>query len=138
MTSVDELSPPTNTLKASDLDGSEVTLTIAGYTVKEFNETDKKTGQAYTSKKAIFSFQETEKTFVCNKTNRTSIAYAYGKEMDDWVGKPITLYPTMVQFGNESVEAIRVRVVKPNTGKPKFLKNGPKDQHPFAPGNDEF
>jgi hypothetical protein len=135
MTSIDELAPPSNTLKAADLDGSEVTLTIASYTVKEFDEVDKKTGDKYKVKKAILSFHETDKTFVANKTNRGSIAYAYGKEMDEWIDKPITLYPTMVQFGNEEVEAIRVRVTKPSAGKPKFLKA--KGGHPFAPENDD-
>lgn len=137
MTSIDELSPPSNSLKAADLDGDEVTLTIKNYTVKEFTEEDRKTGDTYYVKKPIFSFEETDKTFVCNKTNREAIAYAYGKEMDEWIGKTVALYPTIVPFGDKKVEAIRVRVVKAS-GKPKaFLKNGPKDQHPFAPGNDD-
>ena len=136
MTSIDELSPPSNSLKAADLEGGEVTLTIDNYSVKEFSEEDKKTGDHYTVRKPIISFVESEKTFVCNKTNREAIAYAYGKEMDDWIGKPITLYPTIVPFGDKKVEAIRVRVLKASVGKPKFLKN--RDDHPFAPGNDEF
>ena len=138
MTSIDDLSPPKNTLAAADLEGGEVTLTIKSYVVKEFNEEDKKTGDHYIVRKPIFSFEESEKSFVCNKTNREAIAYAYGKEMDDWIGKPITLFPTIVPFGDKKVEAIRVRVLKASAGKPKFLKNGPKDDHPFAPGNDEF
>lgn len=137
MTSIDDLAPPSNSLKAADLDGSEVELTIASYEVKEFTEEDKKTGNTYTVRKPIFSFEETEKTFVCNKTNREAIAYVHGKEMDDWIGQKVTLYPTVVPFGDKMVEAIRVRVVKQGTSKPKFLKNGPKDEHPFAPGNDE-
>ncbi len=127
MTSIDELSTPSNSLKAADLDGSEVTLTIMSYSIKEFDQTDKKTGESYMAKKPILSFAGTEKTLVCNKTNREAIAYAYGKEMDDWIGKSVTLYPTMVSFGNEMVEAIRVRVVKPSKGKPKFLKEDGKD-----------
>jgi hypothetical protein len=136
MTSIDELSPPSTSLKASDLEGNDVTLTIAGYDIKEFDETDNKTGQQYKSRKPIFSFQETEKTFVCNLTNRRTIAASYGKEMDEWIGKPITLFPTVVPFGDKMVEAVRVRIVKQAAGAPKFLKNGPKDDHPFAPGND--
>lgn len=135
MVSIDSFDAPSTSLKAGDLEGNEVTLTIKGYDAKEFDEKDQKTGRTYKAIKPIFSFEESEKTFVCNKTNRNAIAYAYGKEMDDWVGKQITLYPTMVEFGGNMVEAIRVRVVKQGTGKPKFLKNGPKDDHPFAPGN---
>ena len=44
MVSINDLSPPSNSLKTSDLEGTEATLTIAGYTIKEFEETDNKTG----------------------------------------------------------------------------------------------
>ena len=134
MVNINELSEPSKSLKAAELEGNEVTMVIKNYIVKEFDEVDTKTGQTYKSKKPIFDFEDTDKTFVCNKTNRNAIAYAYGDEMDDWIGKPITLYPTMVQFGDKMVEAIRVRVVKAATGKPKFLKSK-NTGHPFAPGN---
>ena len=134
MTSIDELSPPSNSLKAADLDGSEATLTIKSYVVKEFDEVDKKTGDGFTVRKPIFSFEETEKTFVCNKTNRETIAHVYGKEMDGWIGKPITLFPTMVSFGDKMVEAIRVRVLRAGNKPPKFLKS--KGGHPFAPDSE--
>lgn len=124
MVSTDTFAPPSNTLKAADLDGNEVALTIAGYEAKEFEEKDQKTGRTYKRMKPILSFEETDKTFVCNKTNLNAIAYAYGKEMDEWVGKPITLYPTMVEFGGNMVEAIRVRVVKQGTSKkPAFMRD---------------
>lgn len=133
MTSIDELTTPTNSLKAGDLDGEEVTLVIAGYTIKEFEQTDEKTGNHYTVKKPILTFKGTEKNFVCNKTNQRSIAYAYGKEMDDWVGKEIILYPTQVSFGTKEVDAIRVRANKPGKGKPKFLETEKEldDEIPF-------
>lgn len=137
MASIDDFAPPSSSLKAADLEGSEWTLTIKSYEAKEFEQTDNKTGRKYNQTKPILSFHETEKTLVANKTNLNSIAYAYGKEMDDWIGKQVTLFPTMVEFGGNMVEAIRVRVVKAATSKPKFLKNGPQDDHPFAPGNDE-
>jgi len=138
MVNINDLSPPSNSLKAADLEGSEWEVTIASYVVKEFDQQDEKTGEQYKVKKPIFSFHETEKTLVCNKTNRDAIAYAYGDEMDDWIGKVIHLYPTMVPFGAKKVEAIRVRAVKA-AAKPtrKLPQNGPKDNHPFAPGNDE-
>ena len=122
MTSINELSPPSNTLKAAELEGSEVTLTMKSYVVREFDETDKKTGKKYQVKKPIFSFEETDKTFALNKTNRTAISYVYGDEMDNWIGKQIIIYPTMVPFGDEMVESIRVRVVLQGGGAPSFLK----------------
>jgi hypothetical protein len=132
---VNELSPPSNSLKAADLNGEEWEVTISGYTVKEFDQESQETGESYKVKKPIFTFHETEKTLVCNKTNRDAIAYAYGDEMDDWIGKVVFLYPTMVPFGNKKVEAIRVRAVKatkPKT-KPAFDERNPppSDDIPF-------
>jgi hypothetical protein len=132
MTTIDELSPPSNSLKAEDLEGEETTLVIKSYTVREFDQ--EKDGRHYTVKKPIFSFKDTDKTLVCNKTNMQAIAYAYGKEMDEWVGKPITLFPTMVPFGDKMVEAIRVRVVKQGKGKPKFVQS----ENPAAGLDDEI
>lgn len=128
---IDTLSTPSNRLKASDLDGSECMLTIKGYTIQEFEETSTKSGETYMARKPEISFEGTDKTFICNKTNREAIAYVYGKEMDDWIGKQITLYPTVVPFGDKNVEAIRVRVTKVGGAKPKFLQDGPSDEIPF-------
>jgi hypothetical protein len=139
MTSIDELGGGGGTtLKHDDLDGAEVTLTIAGYAVKEFDEKDMETGETYKKKKPILSFEETEKTLVCNVTNQRAIANGHGsREMDDWIGKEIILFPATTPFGNKEVPCIRVRVAVKPGAKPKFLKNGPKDEHPFAPGNDD-
>jgi hypothetical protein len=113
MVNVNELSPSSNTLKAADFDGGEWEVTIAGYEVREFDQTDMKTGEHYKQKKPVFSFHETEKTMVCNKTNRNSIAYVYGDEMDEWIGKRIILFAELVEFAGKQVEGIRVRVPKP-------------------------
>ena len=135
MVSINDLSPPSNSLKTSDLEGTEATLTIAGYTIKEFEETDNKTGGSYFVKKPILTFAGTDKTWAANKTNRTQIALAYGDEMDNWIGKTIILYPTKVSFGDKMVEATRVRTPVAPGGKPKFLQ---KDTHPNAPDDDDM
>jgi hypothetical protein len=115
MVNVNELSPPSNTLKGADFEGGEWELTIAGYEVREFDQTDQKTGEAYKQKKPVFSFRETEKTLVCNKTNRDEIRSVYGDEMDNWIGKTIILFSKKVEFGNKIVDGIRVRVERPKT-----------------------
>ena len=141
---IDELSPPSASFKADDLEGDEVTLTIASYIIKEFEQEDKKTGEHYTQRKPIVSFKETDKTLVLNKTNRDAIAYGLGtKEMDEWVGKKITLFPTVTSFGNDTVPCIRIRVSKTAKAKPKFLKESENpgadmataldDEIPFSP-----
>lgn len=131
MASIDDFATPSNSLKAADLEGSEIALTIKSYEAKEFEEKGKN-GEQYKALKPVFSFEETDKTFVMNKTNREAVAYVYGKEMDDWIGREIVLYPTVVDFGPKKVEAIRIRVSRQSTGAPKFLQ---KKSDPQAPLN---
>jgi hypothetical protein len=68
------------------------------------------------SKKPIVYFEGKEKGFVLNKTNGKAISGMYGSRTEEWAGKSIALYATTVQFGAETVEAIRVRPTVP-TGK---------------------
>jgi rubredoxin len=134
MVNVNDLSPPSNSLKAADLEGQEWDLTIESYIVREFDQEDQKTGEQYKAKKPIFSFHEIDKTWVCPKTCRDELASAYGDEMDDWIGKKITLYPTKVPFGNKSVDAIRVRAERQKaalTKKPKPRSDDLDDEIPF-------
>jgi hypothetical protein len=58
----------------------------------------------------ILYFQGVPKGMVLNKTNAKVIAAAYTDETDAWQGMPIVLFPAMVAFGAETVEAIRVKV----------------------------
>lgn len=63
--------------------------------------------------KPVLYLQEYDKPLVLNKTNGNAIAGMYGPESDAWAGKKITLYATEVQFGNEMVMSIRVRLKTP-------------------------
>lgn len=121
MPSIDEVYAG-KSLKAADLDGNDVTLTIMNAEAKEFDD----------GSKIIIEFQETEKTFICNKTNATRIASIYDKDYSVWHGKKITLYPDMVEFKGDQVEAIRVRITKQGSGgKPKFLKENADGKEPL-------
>ena len=97
-------------LKADDLEGEELTLTIKNWKTEPFKN-DAGVEQA----KVVLSFKEIDKTLVCNKTNAGSIAYAYGDDTDDWIGKTITLFPQMADYQGRTVPAIRVRATKPKT-----------------------
>lgn len=105
-----------NTFKASDLDGDDWDVVITGYEVKEFENTDAKTGEKYKVRKAVLSFAGHDKKLVCNKTNAGSIAYVYGKNFADWVGKTITMFPATTEVGGETKPCIRVRIKKQKTG----------------------
>lgn len=88
-------------LRAEDLNGKDFTLTISGF--GEGKLPDGKT-QVY------LEFKGTEKKLGVNRTNGNIIADVLGTdEMDDWVGKKITLYPTKTEFQGKRVACIRVR-----------------------------
>jgi hypothetical protein len=53
------------------------------------------------------------KGLVLNKTNSKVIATAYGDDSEAWQGKEIILFMALVDFRGDQVEAIRVRVPKP-------------------------
>jgi len=79
---------PSRFIKAADLQGKEVTLTIESVVGEEL-EGDK--GKQY---KGIVSFVGKKKKFVINRTNALCIKAMFGRETDEWKGHKITLYPT--------------------------------------------
>ncbi|MGH2358944.1 MAG: hypothetical protein ACRDGM_00135, partial [bacterium] len=73
------------------------------------------------------------KGMVLNRTNSNEIEYdcGYGGDMDAWIGKPICIYPAMVDFKGDRVPALRVRPVtkvsREEPPPPKTLPAGPED-----------
>lgn len=94
-------------LGAWDLAGRDVTVTIAEVRAETISNGKQK------NKRPVLKLRNTEKTFLCNKTNARAIAAMYGPNTDAWVGQRITLYPTTTDFGGQSVDAIRVRPTIP-------------------------
>jgi hypothetical protein len=90
---------PSAYLKAADLNGQRVTVTMSH--VKE-----EKIGE---DKRPVLYFQGKEKGIVLNKTNANSIASAYGFDTEDWTGQRIEIFPMDVEFQGKMVEAIRVK-----------------------------
>jgi hypothetical protein len=91
-------------LKAEDLQGRDITLTIRGAELKTFKDDG-----AGADKKLAVQFLKTDKELICNKTNREVISTLYGDDTDHWIGQRITLYPTRVAFQGKMTNAIRVR-----------------------------
>ena len=113
-------------LEAGDLDGKEVTLTIAS--VREPVSDDKgKDGKPIG--KPVVKFEKAAKEWVLNKTNARMIRQLYGNEYSGWKGKKITLYVTTCAAFGETVACTRVRRINPETGKvPELIITG----NPFA------
>ena len=111
---------PSNFLKASDLEGKDVTVTIEEVTLETIDKDEKES-------KLLIAFKGKTKKLVCNKTNAKVIEKLYGDDTDGWIGKKITLTPREVEFQGDTVWAIRVSLKKPaEFTKPLFGKPGEK------------
>ncbi len=90
---------PGNYLKADDLKGNRVLVTIEH--VKQETVGD--------DHKLLVTFVGKDRGLVLNKTNCNRIIGIAGTdETDDWGGKQIVLYPTETEYQGKTVPCIRV------------------------------
>lgn len=94
---------PSDYLKAADLQGRNVRVIMSHVEMKDIGG----------DHKPILFFQGKDKGMVLNKTNANNISAVYGDDTDDWNGKELILFETMVDFQGKSVPAIRVRSPQP-------------------------
>lgn len=87
-------------LKADDLKGRAIKVTISGVEITEFKE----------GKKLVLNFKGKEKGLVLNKTNAKIVGKYFGQDYDKWGGKEIEIFPTETEFNGQLVPCIRVRV----------------------------
>ena len=92
---------PSKWLKAQDLGGKEVTVTIANMVMEDVEQ-----GKG---PQPVLHFHGKEKGLVLNKTNAMLIAHTYGPDTDAWVGKAVILHVEPVQFQGRVVDAIRCK-----------------------------
>lgn len=111
---------PSTYLKAADLDGKNLLLKMHHVDMEKVGE----------DSKPILFFVGIDKGLVLNRTNTAKIVQSYGDEMDDWEGQEIVLFPAMVDFKGETVEAIRVRAPQP--------KDRPRKADPISSGRNDF
>jgi hypothetical protein len=81
----DELYPG-KFLKAGELLGKKVTLTVSGVTLEELEGDDGK------KIKGVISFKETAKMLCLNKTNGLCLRAMFGRKLADWEGKRVTIF----------------------------------------------
>lgn len=86
--SFDELYPG-RFLKAGLLQGKQVTITISDVDTEELEGDDGK------KLKAIISFKETPMKLVACKTNGICLKLMFGPNLDNWIGKRVTLFPSL-------------------------------------------
>jgi hypothetical protein len=97
----DELYPG-RFLKASDLKGQRVTVTIKSVDLEELE------GDGGKIVKGVIGFAGKEKMMALNRTNGLCLRSMFGKKVQAWEGKRVTLIPTETKFGAETVDAIRI------------------------------
>jgi hypothetical protein len=93
---------PSNFIAAGDLDGRDVTLTIARCSDK--NTVNREDGKLID--KAVLYFKEKPNGpgLVLGKTNARLIRLEHGNDMGKWIGKQITLYPTTTEMAMAAAE----------------------------------
>lgn len=90
-------------LKADDLQGRTIKVTIENVTMEDIGQGEKK------ERRAVAHFEGKDKGFVLNKTNWNILEEVCGsQDSDDWRGYTVTLYVTKVDFNGQRVAAIRV------------------------------
>lgn len=112
---------PSKFLKANDLQGREVLVTIKDCIVESIGE----------DKRPVLYFAGKDKGVVLNKTNATNISDTYGADTDEWIGRKVVLYTAFVDFQGRSVESIRIR--KPRDSELNTDRNAPVARPQVAP-----
>jgi len=91
---------PSQYLKASDLQGREIRVTMARVEREKIG----------TDSKLVLYFKGKEKGLVLNKTNAGTISDAYGDDTDDWFDNPLILFSVKTDYQGKVVDATRCRV----------------------------
>lgn len=95
---------PGRFLKAGLFQGKPVTMTITGVELEALPQErgpDKPRG--------VISFRETPMQLVLNSTNGQCLAAMFGRKVQEWVGRKVTLSPEEDAFGKDRVPCIRVK-----------------------------
>src|SRR5579871_6087371 len=104
-----ELMFPGRFLKAAELQGKDVTVTIKAVKLEKMTDGKEK------ETKGIVSFVETPKEWALNRTNAEACKLIWRRDTKAWEGRPITLFPLQMddpfsdQEKPEKILAIRVR-----------------------------
>lgn len=123
MPTIDEYySSGSSSLKAADID-DELTAVIESWRAHTFKPGDRPT--------VFLKLVDVEKEFRVNYTNAKRIKEMFGPEIEDWIGKPITLMPDVTKDPNgRQVDTITVRVRKTARNAPKPSAKPKGETHP--------
>lgn len=86
-------------------EGQDLTVVI------ESVRRDVVTGTGGKKEECTIAYLKGQKPFILNNTNSKSIAKLYGPYIEDWSGKPITLFASTTKLAGDTVECLRIRPV---------------------------
>ncbi len=128
---------PSNFLKADDLGGRDITVTIESVDLEDIGQGADK------EQKLVLGFTGKSKKLVCNRTNAHAISEVLkSDETSDWIGQRIILTARDVDFQGRTTLAIRVSLKKPLSTQAKEAAAKPApppepaDQDGFDPDAD--
>ncbi|CUI41993.1 hypothetical protein [Achromobacter xylosoxidans] len=84
-------------------EGQDLTVTI------DYVQQESVTGTGGKKEDCTVAHLVGQKPMILNVTNSKMIAKLYGPYIEDWAGKPITLYASTTKLAGETVECLRIR-----------------------------
>ncbi len=119
---------PSKYLEAKDFP-QETPLAIAGIEINEVGQEK--------AARPVLKFAGQAKGMILNKTNAKTISNMYGFETDQWIGKPVTVYATDVEFQGEMKPALRIRTTPPTAATQIPQSAPPPAGNPSPAANDQ-
>ena len=95
---------PSKYLKAADLGGKPITVTIESAPLETLKNPEGKE-----QLKTVLYFMKAKKALPLNMTNWDAVAEIAGGDSDDWPGCQVELYPDKTQMAGKIVDCIRMR-----------------------------
>lgn len=95
-------------------EGQDLTVVI------EYVQHEQITGTGGKKEDCTVAHLKNQKPMILNVTNSKSIAKLYGPYIEDWAGKPITIFASMTKLAGEQVECLRVRPKVAARAKPEI------------------
>lgn len=78
------------------------------------------TGTGGKKEECTVAHLKNQKPMILNSTNQKSIAKLYGPYIEDWQGRPITLFASTTKLAGDTVECLRIRPTVEKRQPPKI------------------
>lgn len=125
---------PSKYLKAADLSGKPLTVTIVSAPLETLKNTE---GKEQT--KTVLYFRGTKKLLPLNMTNWDSVADVTGEaDSAAWAGCEIELYPAKTEMKGKTVDCIRIRAPEQPKSPTKQKPSATGTKRPIQKPNDDM